>query len=572
MNPHQTQPVGLAPWLCFGVCASVFFWRAAPGVSFEDSGELAAATVSLGVAHPPGYPLQMLLGHAWHSFVTPLTGDAARALNLFSALCAAGAAGLLALFARRSGAGLGGALATGLLLALAPTFAAQAVIVEVYALAALLQVAILVTSLAPGPARPARSWLLFGLALAAHPNSVVLAPLPLFVLWRAWREREGSALRAPLAAAGSLLAGLSLYLYVPLRAASDPAVNWGEATGGARLADHLLRSQYRTGLERAWENQLSLLAEQLAGQWPLLFGVLALVLLLTRKSVPGRLVGEVLASLVFAAAALFYAINWPLADELSRARVAGSYVPLVILVSALGGLALIGLERALQSRLSSGLRAVLLPVTVIALALPFGPTTFSGELDQRGRDWAATYANEVLEACPQDGVLVVSKLGYEDDLYFPLLYAQVAKNLRPDVLVLSREFLVHDWFRDQLGQRQRWLEPALERLAAKFESGTEAVYDPRGRRILTASFFADLFALAQNQLRPVLFVAKPNERMLAGLPVQAGPILWHLGSSAMLSSELRFQPSGYAWLPPAPSDPILQELAELNAQRVRARQ
>ena len=571
MNDTKTHSAGLAPWLCFVLTACVFVWRAAPGVSFEDSGELAAATVSLGVPHPPGYPLQMLAGYGWQSLVTPLVGDAGRALNLFSAICAAAAAGLLSWFARRSGAGFGAALASGLLLALAPTFAAQAVIVEVYALAALLQVALLVSSLSPGPARPARTLLLFGLALCAHPNTLVLAPLPLFTLWRAWRESESASVRMLATSAVSFIAGLSLYAYVPLRAASDPAVNWGEASGGARLANHLLRTQYRTGLDRAYENQFSLLAEQLAGQWPLLFGLLALSLFVCRARVPGRLVAQVLFCVAFASAALFYAINWPLEDELSRARVAGSYGPLVLAVSAVGSLALIGIERTLESKLTGNLLAVLLPVAVVLLAQPFGPVTFEGELDQRGRNWAQSYADEVLEACPANSVLVVSKLGYGDDLTFPLLYAQVANDVRPDVLVLSREFLVHGWFRDQLGRREPWLGEALGRLSQEFESETAQIFDPRSRRILTASCFPKLYDAAAREARPVVFVARPGERILAGRTIQAGPVLWHLSSLAAFDTTLRSAPSGYDWLPADQNDPILRMLIELAEQREHAR-
>ena len=37
----------------------------APGLMYTDSGELAAACTTLGVAHPTGYPLFTLLGHVW---------------------------------------------------------------------------------------------------------------------------------------------------------------------------------------------------------------------------------------------------------------------------------------------------------------------------------------------------------------------------------------------------------------------------------------------------------------------------------------------------------------------------
>src|SRR4051794_25085412 len=51
-----------------------------------DSGELAAAVHVLGIPHPPGYPLYVLLGKLF-SMLVPI-GKPALRLNLFSAVCA----------------------------------------------------------------------------------------------------------------------------------------------------------------------------------------------------------------------------------------------------------------------------------------------------------------------------------------------------------------------------------------------------------------------------------------------------------------------------------------------------
>src|SRR5687768_6272278 len=64
-----------------------------PTIYAGDSGELAVAATTLGIAHPPGYPLWTLLGRI---AVLLLPGTPAFSLNLFSAICAAAAAGFVA--------------------------------------------------------------------------------------------------------------------------------------------------------------------------------------------------------------------------------------------------------------------------------------------------------------------------------------------------------------------------------------------------------------------------------------------------------------------------------------------
>ena len=78
----------------------------APGVGAGDRGELLLAAESLGVPHPPGYPLWILLARL--AAAIPF-GTLAGRVNALSALLAAAAAGLLYVTARRLGAGRFGA-------------------------------------------------------------------------------------------------------------------------------------------------------------------------------------------------------------------------------------------------------------------------------------------------------------------------------------------------------------------------------------------------------------------------------------------------------------------------------
>ena len=76
------HPLSLAGWVAAGTFA-VYLATVCPTVPFGDGGELIAAADSLGVAHPPGYPLYTTLG--WGALHV-LPGEPALRMNLLSAL------------------------------------------------------------------------------------------------------------------------------------------------------------------------------------------------------------------------------------------------------------------------------------------------------------------------------------------------------------------------------------------------------------------------------------------------------------------------------------------------------
>ncbi|HEU5218271.1 MAG TPA: DUF2723 domain-containing protein [Gemmatimonadales bacterium] len=63
----------------------------APSVTFWDAGEFVAAMKILGIPHPPGTPLFVMMGHVW-GMIFPV-GEFAFRTNLLSALCSSAGAG-----------------------------------------------------------------------------------------------------------------------------------------------------------------------------------------------------------------------------------------------------------------------------------------------------------------------------------------------------------------------------------------------------------------------------------------------------------------------------------------------
>ena len=92
------------PWLAAGITAAVvwlgYMVTLAPTVTFWDAGEFIAAAKVLGIPHPPGTPLFVLIAHVWGTLV-PI-GEFAWRTNMLSALLSAVAAGFLFLVAHET--------------------------------------------------------------------------------------------------------------------------------------------------------------------------------------------------------------------------------------------------------------------------------------------------------------------------------------------------------------------------------------------------------------------------------------------------------------------------------------
>jgi len=292
-----------------------------------DGAELSAAAATLGVAHPTGYPLYLLL--AWLFTLVP-AGEVAFRVALLSVVCAAIAAGMAAhvvaaISSRQSALGtqhpplrglewraLLGPAAAGFGLALSSLFWSQATIPEVYSLHALL-VLLLVAATARWRRGDDRSFvvmaLLAGIGLGNHLTlALLLAPVALYLLV----EDPGVLRRRALPmAVAAFLAGLSIYLYIPIRAAASPALNWGNPVDPASFLSHIAATSYYGYIgNRPTADALArvpvmarLMGEQLT--WPgLALSILGLSeMLCRRRRLTLALLGYLLLTLLFT---LFY--------------------------------------------------------------------------------------------------------------------------------------------------------------------------------------------------------------------------------------------------------------------------
>jgi hypothetical protein len=233
-----------------GTIALVVYVRTlAPGLTSDvDTAMFQFVGRVLGVAHNPGYPLYVLLTHAF-SYV-PI-GSLAYRINLFSAILGALTVSLAFLIARRLGCRRAIAAGACLGLAFGHVFWSQSVIAEVYTLNAAL-VSGLVLSLLVWKETRRPVWyflavMLLSAGLGNHTTILGFAPgVALFVLLTDARFAVRS--RTMLATAALVLAGLLQYGFILVRSRQPDVYVESRATSLKELVGVMLGGQFQERL------------------------------------------------------------------------------------------------------------------------------------------------------------------------------------------------------------------------------------------------------------------------------------------------------------------------------------
>jgi hypothetical protein len=253
----ESPPYATAAGVAFGALA-LYVFTLAPTTQFWDASEYITAAHALGIPHPPGNPLFVILAHAWG--LLPLGADYARRINLFGAATSAAAAGCWFLIAERWlrpvvpptwGRRLTAA-AGALVGASAFTVWNQSVVSEKVYTVSVLSIALvlwLTVRWADQPSGGRRDNLLvlivYLLALTATNQlmGILVAPAVLVYVW-VCDPRVLIRPRFLGAAALVAIVGTSVYLFLPLRAHFAPYLNQGEPTTWPALQAVLMRAQF----------------------------------------------------------------------------------------------------------------------------------------------------------------------------------------------------------------------------------------------------------------------------------------------------------------------------------------
>jgi len=431
----------IAPLLALALFA-VYAAGACPTIYVGDSGELVTAVHLLGIPHPTGYPLYVVLGKLW-TIVAPL-GSVAYRMSLFSALSAAAACAVLYAAGRRLPLAPPAAVLGALLLAFSPSFWGEANVQRVYALNACFVVFATMAALRWYAGRDPRwfavTFLVCGLGASNHLFMAVyaaafaaaaaarvvgrarragLAPA-LRALGLTWRgdERAGvGLLRTLVASVLAFALGLLPYLYLPIRARAHPPLDWGDPQTLDRFLAVLLRRGF---WERAFyegpADLLPIVRDYLASvrtELTLAGAGLALVgLVVGRQHAWPRL----LCVLVMLGNLAAMAVHGSRSDLFIWHRY---YIPSYAMAALLAArgceLVIPWLPRALR----------LTPLAIPAVLLVSGWRTF----DRSQYRIADAFSRAALQSLPPGASLIAT----DDNILFVLIYLTMVEGIRPDV-------------------------------------------------------------------------------------------------------------------------------------------
>ncbi|MBN2406290.1 MAG: tetratricopeptide repeat protein [Elusimicrobia bacterium] len=211
-----------------------------PAVHAGDSGELIASAGILGNAHPPGYPLFSLLGKM---FLAVTSGNPAGRMNLLQSFYACICAGIVSLMVSWfifSGEGTyakAAAVFGPLFLFSGRPFIEQATVAEVFMLNLLI---ILIILLAVSGGKYSLAGLAAGVGLGNQHTLVLVFPVvACFMLFERRPDKVWNFLLW-------MAVGLSVYLYLPIRAAVSPGINWGNPGSIRGMLRVITRQDYGT--------------------------------------------------------------------------------------------------------------------------------------------------------------------------------------------------------------------------------------------------------------------------------------------------------------------------------------
>jgi len=473
--PHGGLPQKLRlntlPLLATAYAFAIYMRTAAPTIFWGDGIELSAVCATGGIAHPTGYPLFAMLGRLVCLFTR---SNPAWGTNMLCAFFGAVSVGIFFHAIKTALLFLPEryflhplykdiiACAFSLALAFSRTFWFHSTTTEVYSLHVLFVSILLLFFLRYLRKESAGDFVAFfgiwGLSFSNHMLSMTLFPLCL-VMAALFIHRKGS-IKIPIGAGLLFLLGLAPYIYLPLRAASRPVLNWGDPSNlknflwvisGGEFKTHKLLmeapglpftpSTFRLHVLSRIIQISRWTAEEFYRFAPhtnlfkgVIFSCIAFLIIWGTGALIRRKKSAVIGiwGAIFISLLMIFLYNIPDIEPYFL-----SFYPFLLLLLAFGLTGFLhGCETALLQRKINYLPFLFLLLPFIALVSHFQSQDKSKNLD------AYEYGLKILRHTPDHAIIITQG---DNDIY-TLWYLQKAMGLRQDVTIIGSNFIHNGWY------------------------------------------------------------------------------------------------------------------------------
>jgi tetratricopeptide (TPR) repeat protein len=420
--------------IVFMIAFFVYLKTVAPTVTAEDSGELIAAAYTLGIAHPPGYPIWCLLGKV---FTLIPIGSIGYRVNLMSAFFASVSVLLLFFILLKICKNRIASLVGSLSLSFSSTLWSQAVISEVYTLNAFFVCLTFLVLVIWNERREDKYLLLFsflcGLSLTNHQTMALLFPPYLFYIYSGdpfiLKRRKTLSFIVLL-----FFSALTLYLYLPIRSLTNAPLDWGNPENFKNFLDHILRRQYGSLSKQPHSfplffRQLGTYLKSLSSQWTPYVGLIGILGAWRSFKENKRLFLTILLIFLSLSLVTVYLINFKLEREVLNAAEV-FYIPSYIMFSLWIG---IGLSYLSKRWIRIKGRKILSSfLTFLLLFIPLIPLSSNYFRNDKSKDYFSyNYGMNIFKTLDKNAVIFTSG----DYQTFPLTYLQIIEGKREDVTI-----------------------------------------------------------------------------------------------------------------------------------------
>jgi hypothetical protein len=469
---------------------SIYLLTMCPTIYWEDSAAFSAAHSVLGIPHSPGFPVYVLLGRIFS--LVPIENRAFRS-NLMSTFW--GSLSLVILYllmlelfkkTNLNDSTLQLPIVTGVaFLGFSSAFWLQTIRAEVYTLNIFFTLALIFLLVKSSQKKDAnwcfRILILFsfvlGFSFANHPL-LMITLMPAFLIFSLINDLKNFLkLKKIMVLLSFFLLGISLYIFLPIRASLAPAINWGKPDSLANLFSYLTRSSQSTATTTSsnapYLNRFLFNLSFPVTQFGLGFFWLGVV---------GAYVMLKESKRFFIFAFLLFIFNlltatWATDFSLRNYDLLGYLLPSLSIFAIWFA---VGISFFCESILKVGRVAsqgtrnptYIFKVSFYGLILLLPIYQMSRNFDQcnkRSDVWAYQYADQILKSVKKDALILAG----DDNTLTTLWYLNHAEKKRPDVKIISSSALSQKSYRDQL--RKQYQEVRLPKI--KLESSQKIASD-----------------------------------------------------------------------------------------------